>query len=76
MKVTFIEAITGSSSVAHIDVPSLKVAVVVLFDVGRSLTCIIYGMGSKTCPCSTPASVEVDNKKQKPEKTHLSINVL
>jgi hypothetical protein len=33
----FIEAIVGSSCVAKIAVPSAKLAVVVLFDVGRSL---------------------------------------
>jgi hypothetical protein len=52
-----IEAITQSSCVAKIAVSPVKVAVVVLSDVGRSLVWIIYGMRPKTLPCGMPASV-------------------
>jgi hypothetical protein len=54
---SFIEAIAGPSCVAKIAVSPVKVAVVVLSDVGRSLVMTGYRTGPKTLPCGRPASV-------------------
>jgi hypothetical protein len=54
---SFTEAVVGSSCVAKIAVSPLKVAVVVLSDVGRSLVLTGYRTGPETIPCGTPASV-------------------